>query len=325
MNTIALSPEQFIFASDNTLKTTSLKIAERFKKDHSNVLKAIDKILTQVSESFGEVNFNASDYEQENGLGIMTKYRSYDLTRDGFMIVVMSFTGKPAMEIKEWYINAFNLMHEKLFPVQYGLKQLPESKTKKALPGGLTLEQQDTIKALVKSRAEDLPKDKQAGAIIKQWGAIKKKFGLTKNQTYKEISSDNFVSIISLITRLPLEGELLSHEANTDLVKILTSRIKTLEGELLPKECPKYSAPKSDLKISNKLGRTGWLTYPELKEQNCLSKLLHSLKRDNHDVEGAIEEFNGLWLLLNDFHNRLNVMKGVFEAIDRRGANVTFE
>jgi len=41
---------------------------------------------------------------------------------------------------------------------QYGLKQLPEPKTKKALPGCLTLEQQDTIKALVKQRAEELPK-----------------------------------------------------------------------------------------------------------------------------------------------------------------------
>jgi prophage antirepressor-like protein len=118
---------------------------------------------------------------------------------------------------------------------EYGLKQLPEPKTKKALPGGLTLEQQDTIKALVKARAEDLPKDKQAGAIIKQWGAIKKKFGCT----YKEVSPDNFVNIISLITRLPVEGELLPKEENTintDLVEILTKRIKALEGELMPKE-----------------------------------------------------------------------------------------
>jgi phage regulator Rha-like protein len=46
MNTqeLALSPEQFIFASDDTLKTTSLKIAEKFGKQHKNVLVVIDKI-----------------------------------------------------------------------------------------------------------------------------------------------------------------------------------------------------------------------------------------------------------------------------------------
>jgi Rha family phage regulatory protein len=126
MNALTITPEQFIFASENTLKTTSLKIAERFGKDHSNVLKAIDKILMQVSDSFGKVNFNATEYEQENNLGLMSKHRSYDLTRDGFMIVVMSFTGKPAMAIKEWYINAFNAMADKL-QKPFGLKSLPPS------------------------------------------------------------------------------------------------------------------------------------------------------------------------------------------------------
>ena len=88
---------------------------------------------------------------------------------------------------------------------QYGLKQLPEPKTKKSLPGCLTLEQQDVIKQLVNGRAEDLPKDKKAAAVIKGWSAIKNKFGCT----YKEISPDNFVNVISLITRLPIDGELL--------------------------------------------------------------------------------------------------------------------
>lgn len=122
-----------------------------------------------------------------------------------------------------------------------------------------------------------------------------------------------------------LANHFMPQEVRSDLVGILTSRIKTLEGELLPKDCPKYSAPISELKISNRLGRSAWLTYPEMKKQDCLSKLLRTLKKDNHDVEGAIEEYNGLWTLLNDFYHRLDVMKGVFEAIDRRGRNVTFE
>ncbi|WP_141097260.1 Rha family transcriptional regulator, partial [Vibrio parahaemolyticus] len=38
----------------------------------------------------------------------------YQMTKDGFMYLVMGFTGKKAAIIKEAYINAFNLMAEKL-------------------------------------------------------------------------------------------------------------------------------------------------------------------------------------------------------------------
>lgn len=120
-----------------------------------------------------------------------------------------------------WISPAFTLKviraYDSLSSVQYGLKTLPEAKTKKALAGGLSLDQQDTIKALVKSRAEGLPKDKQAGAIIKQWSAIKKKYGMS----YKEVAPENFVNIISLITRLPIEGELVEKPSiPTDTIAI---------------------------------------------------------------------------------------------------------
>ena len=69
MNELALHPEYFIFAQESELKTTSLKVAEAFGKDHSNVIKAIERTLTQVSDSFGKVNFSVSEYEKENNLG----------------------------------------------------------------------------------------------------------------------------------------------------------------------------------------------------------------------------------------------------------------
>lgn len=38
----------------------------------------------------------------------------YEITRDGFTILVMGFTGKRAMEFKEKYIEAFNRMEDEL-------------------------------------------------------------------------------------------------------------------------------------------------------------------------------------------------------------------
>lgn len=58
---LALSPEQFIFAYENALKTTSLKIAEAFRKRHDHVLRDIEKIISQVSDIFGKTNFGVSE------------------------------------------------------------------------------------------------------------------------------------------------------------------------------------------------------------------------------------------------------------------------
>lgn len=72
-------------------------------------------------------------------------------------------------------------------------------------PGKITKDQQITIKELVMSRGHALPKDKQAKAIITMWSALKTHFGIT----YKEIGDDQFDEAISLVARLPLEGELI--------------------------------------------------------------------------------------------------------------------
>ncbi len=94
MTSILSHPEQFIFAQHSELKTSSLKVAEAFGKDHANVLKAIDKTLTQVSDSFRKVNFDETEYEVESGIEKTVKYRMYEMTKDGFMFLVMGFTGK---------------------------------------------------------------------------------------------------------------------------------------------------------------------------------------------------------------------------------------
>jgi len=81
----------------------------------------------------------------------------------------------------------------------------PERKTKKALPGCLTLTQQDHIKELVKARAERVAPEKAASVVIKTWSSIKSKFGVS----YKEIPQEEYLNVVSLIERLPIEGELM--------------------------------------------------------------------------------------------------------------------
>lgn len=88
--------------------TTSLKIAEVFGKQHKDVLKAIESL--QVPDNFRERNFAPSEYTAQNGIGKTIRYPMYNITRDGFTILAMGFTGKAAMQFKIAYIEAFNRM-----------------------------------------------------------------------------------------------------------------------------------------------------------------------------------------------------------------------
>lgn len=88
--------------------TTSLKIAEVFGKRHRDVLRAIK--LLKCSSDFNARNFALVEYRDEKG----EKRTYYDITRDGWTFLVMSFTGAKAAEWKEKYIAAFNAMEQAL-------------------------------------------------------------------------------------------------------------------------------------------------------------------------------------------------------------------
>ena len=117
MMNLSISNENFII-TDNTVKTTSLKIAEKFGKLHKNVLRDINKL--ECSEEFRRLNFEPRDYIDSRG----KKQTMFEVTKDGFMFLVMGFTGGKASQVKEAYINAFNQMAKTLsFSVPTNLKE----------------------------------------------------------------------------------------------------------------------------------------------------------------------------------------------------------
>lgn len=95
-------------------KTTSLEVARIFGKAHKNILRDIDVLLPQVSDSLGKLNFEPSEYETQNNLGFMVKQPMYKLTKDGFTMLAMGYTGRLAIRFKEAYIRRFNEMEAEL-------------------------------------------------------------------------------------------------------------------------------------------------------------------------------------------------------------------
>ena len=74
-------------------------------------------------------------------------------------------------------------------------------KTRKALSGGLTLEQQDTIKGLHRELVKAAPEHLQAKLAVTLWAAIKSKFGVT----YKAVPPEHYPEILSLMGRVAQE------------------------------------------------------------------------------------------------------------------------
>ncbi|WP_270932539.1 Rha family transcriptional regulator [Pseudomonas aeruginosa] len=103
------SLRDLVMVNDGQVVTTSLKVAERFGKRHDNVLRAIDNL--DCSAGFRLLNFEETVMWRENPSGgEPIKSRSFDMTKDGFMFLVMGFRGKAAAAWKEAFIHAFNWM-----------------------------------------------------------------------------------------------------------------------------------------------------------------------------------------------------------------------
>ena len=87
---------------------TSLDVAETFGKEHARVLRDIRDL--DCSDEFRVGNFAESYYINTQN----KKQPMYYITRDGFTILVMGYTGEKAMRFKEAYIRQFNAMEKAL-------------------------------------------------------------------------------------------------------------------------------------------------------------------------------------------------------------------
>ena len=92
---------QLVKQSDGQLMTTSKIVSDVFGKVHRDVVRSIKEL--KCSDEFRVRNFAQSYYVSPQN----KKLQCYEMTRDGFSILCMGFTGNKAMEWKEKYINAF--------------------------------------------------------------------------------------------------------------------------------------------------------------------------------------------------------------------------
>ena len=105
MNELAV-PEKnkYVIQEGQEPKTTSRIIAEKFGKQHKNVLRDINKLVQCVDRLI----FEPVTYIDAKGEARI----EYLMGRKGYMLLAMGFTGAEALKIKVAFIDAFDAMEK---------------------------------------------------------------------------------------------------------------------------------------------------------------------------------------------------------------------
>lgn len=105
MNTLVFKGEE------GQALTSSLLVAEKFGKEHKNVLSSIRELIKGCAENSADPMFVETTFTHEqNG----QQYPMFVMNRDGFTLLAMGFTGDKALKFKLDYIVAFNKMEKEL-------------------------------------------------------------------------------------------------------------------------------------------------------------------------------------------------------------------
>ena len=104
--------KELVFKGEsNQVLTNSLLVAEKFGKEHRNVIQSIRELLKGSADFSAHPMYVESVYiHPQNG----QEYPMYIMNRDGFTLLAMEFTGEEALKFKLEYINAFNKKEKRL-------------------------------------------------------------------------------------------------------------------------------------------------------------------------------------------------------------------
>ncbi len=183
------SPE--IIVQDNHPVTTSMAVAKAFEKEHGKVIRSIRSL--EVPEDFRKANFGFTSIDVKMPTGSIRKDPAFFITRDGFTILAMGFTGKRAMEFKIKYIEAFNRMESELQEKAHA--SLPHSEN-------LSSAHKRDLQEIVSRRANEYPEGLMGGIYPQLWGKFKTHFRVG---SYADLPDAIFEEARAFLERVPLD------------------------------------------------------------------------------------------------------------------------
>lgn len=223
MNTnTVVDMRKFVEARNGEVFTSTRQVAEAFEKLHNHIIAKVRAL--ECSAQFLTDNFSSVQFEHRGNT-----YEAFEMTKDGFMFLVMSFTGKKAAAIKEGYIAAFNWMAEQL-----GLSS--KSLVAKAVSEALGAEGARTLSNVMRCRVAKLDAEHQRSATAKLASALHARFDVPRMEL---IPADQMDAACNFVASYAIEGEYLPAQTHADGIHLdqfetanlymLMSRFVTME------------------------------------------------------------------------------------------------
>lgn len=188
---------------DNRPATTSLDIAEHFGKRHDHVCRDIRSLCEQLPENQRAPKFGEAFRTVAGPNNSERQEVYYTVFFDGFILLVMGYTGKKALGMKLAYIEAFNAMREELERAKTEPVENPDKLPTPDAP--LTPDQQCTLQAIVRAKVEALPREQRGGLYPKTWSRFNNHFRLAK---YCQLPQSRMSEAVAYLTQLDVtEGK----------------------------------------------------------------------------------------------------------------------
>lgn len=261
-NTTVVDMRKFVEARNGEVFTSTRQVAEAFEKLHNHVIAKVRAL--ECSAQFLTDNFSSVQFEHRGNT-----YEAFEMTKDGFMFLVMSFTGKKAAAIKEGYIAAFNWMAEQL-----GLSS--KTLVAKAVSEALGVEGARTLSNVMRCRVAKLDAEHQRSATAKLASALHARFDVPRMEL---IPSDQMDAACNFIAAYSIEGEYLpaqKHEDGIHLDQFETASLYMLMSRFVTMEKHKSSM----LAASRALGSSALMDFFDQLHDGHISFSVLDKRRD---------------------------------------------
>ncbi|WP_025155107.1 Rha family transcriptional regulator [Morganella morganii] len=197
MNTqISLSSPQVSIHNGKAVTTTD-DVAAYFGKQSHHVVKKVESL--ECSKDFIICNFSRMIKNVQLAKGATREVTYYQMTKDGFVFLVMGFTGKKAAQFKEAYIAEFNRMEAELFS-----------------PKKSTVDQRtplrDAVNLLVSKKGLMYP---EAYSIVHQRFSV---------ESIDELQPEQLPAAIEYIHRLALDGEYIPKDDPREVTHLYVNK-----------------------------------------------------------------------------------------------------
>lgn len=167
--------------ADSGVFATSLDVANVFEKRHADI---IAKIAEFPNDEFRERNFSLTERTAKFG-AVVRSEPYYKITRDGFSLLIMGFTGSKAYKWKIEFIKAFNLMEAELNRIKAAKQNSQPPLTQ--------------IEILQSSIAILAQQEKRVSLLENKTGDLYKEQLKVKHNINRLLNNDNYMTLIAFM------------------------------------------------------------------------------------------------------------------------------